>query len=125
MIPEMLRCLLTKDAETQRWLAHCLDLAIVTSAKDEDVAWDNLKSVVRLHVEHCFTHWQEGLTFRASENEIAVFEALKKKQKFCRTDKITFNLIPPQATECPPLWMEGVELTEGAVSVLPESVAVQ
>ena len=85
MIPEMLRCLLTRDAETNRWLGHCLDLDIVTSAKDEDVVWDNLKAVVRLHVEHSF---DAPLSFRASDDEIEVFEALKENRSFAARTKL-------------------------------------
>jgi predicted RNase H-like HicB family nuclease len=124
-IPEVLRCLLTPDAETGRWLGHCLELDVVTSGKDPDAAWKNLKAVVRLHVEHCFTNWQEGLlNFRASDEEIAVFEALKGRQLF-RSDKITFTLIPPQKNELHPLWMQGVELTEGVGSVRTPCTPIQ
>jgi hypothetical protein len=124
-IPDVLRCLLTPDVETGRWLGHCLEFDIVTSGKDPDSAWKNLKAVVRLHVEHCFTNWQEGLTeFRASDEEIAVFEALKERQLF-RSDKITFTLIPPQKDELHPLWMQGVELSEGVGSVPHKSTPLQ
>lgn len=80
LIPDVLRCLLQVDPETRRWNGHCLDLDLATSGKDAEEAWKNLRAVVRLHVEHCFTNWQQGLKFRANDDEIAVFEALKTKQ---------------------------------------------
>lgn len=125
-IPKILRCLLTVDQETGRWLGHCLDFDIVTSGKDEDRAWKNLVSVVRLHVEHCFTHWQDGLKFHADENCVALFEALKQKQEMFRSEKVTFNLIPPTKTEhLAPLWMQGVEWVKGVGVGTSEGVAVQ
>lgn len=122
LIPDTLRCLLTLDRETERWNGHCLDLDIVTSGKDAEQAWQNLRAVVRLHVEHCFTNWQEGLKFRASGEEISVFDALSAKHPM-RREKITFNLVPPQkAEEPPPLWIEAVE-DEGGVLVGSASCA--
>jgi hypothetical protein len=114
LFPDVLRCLLTPDQETGRWNGHCLDLDVATSGKDADQAWHNLRAIVRLHVEHCFTNWQDGLKFRASDEEVATFEALKTKHRV-RSEKITFNLVPPQKfEEPPPLWIEAVE-DEGGV----------
>lgn len=124
LIPDTLRCLLQEDTETGRWNGHCLDLDIATSGKDPDQAWKNLLAVVRLHVEHCFTHWRKGLQCRAEDDEIAIFEALSKKQPV-RREKITFNLIPPQpASELPPLWVEAAEMTGGTAHAESASVAV-
>jgi len=119
LIPDVLRCLLLSDAKTGRWNGHCLDLDIATSGEDPDQAWKNLLAVVRLQVENCFTHWRKGLQFRADEDEIAVFEALSKKQ-LVRREKITFNLAPPAATEMPPpLWVEAAEMTGGVACADP------
>jgi hypothetical protein len=113
LVPSVLRCLLQLDTESKRWNGHCLDLDLATSGKDPDQAWQNLRAVVRLHVEHCFTHWQDGLRFKAEPEEIAVFEALRKHQHI-RSEKITFNLVPPQTQEeLPPLWIEAAQMDEG------------
>ena len=125
-IPKVLRCFLWQDSETGRWLARCLDFDIATSGKDEDRAWKHLSAVVRLHVEHCFTHWQDGLKFRASDDDIALFDAMKKQQDVVRTEKITFNLVPPQKLEhLSPLWMQGIELTQGASRALATGSPIQ
>lgn len=112
VIPKVLSCLLSEDAQTKRWLAHCLDFDLVTSGTDEDQAWKNLKSVVRLHVEQCFTHWQEGLAKRAPQPDWETFKSLDKQQEIVRTEKITFKLVA-KTPEFKPLWMRGVELNEG------------
>lgn len=115
-IPRILSCLLSEDGQTKRWLAHCLDFDLVTSGNDEDQAWKNLKSVVRLHVEQCFTHWPDGLGTKASKENWAIFESLHLQQDMMRTEKITFKLVA-KTPEIQPLWMRGAELgilNEGA-----------
>jgi len=110
LIPNPLSCLLFEDGESKRWIAHCLDFDLATSGKDEDAAWKNLKSAVRTHVEHCFTNWQSGLAKKASEKEFALFEFLRETQKEYRSDKISFNLIPPKTElTISSLWMHGFE----------------
>ena len=96
MIAQRASMLMTKDEATGRWNGHCLDFDIATSGKDPDRAWKNLRAVVRLHVEHCFTHWQEGLTFKACAAEIDLFDRLMAKQQTFRSEKITFDLAPPK-----------------------------
>jgi predicted RNase H-like HicB family nuclease len=113
-IPEVLRCLLSKDMVTGRWLGHCLDFDIVTSGEDEEKAWKNLKAVVRAHVESCFTQWQDGLKFRATRNEIDLFEKLKERQQNFRSDKLELKLTPPPEVKPLPLWIQGIEWIEGA-----------
>jgi hypothetical protein len=114
MIPNVLRCLLTKDPATGRWNGHCLDFNIATSGKDPDRAWKNLRAVVRLHVEHCFTHWQDGLKSRAHQADFTLFDALAQQQHF-RSEKITFDLVAPKASEqLAPLWIQGIELQDPA-----------
>jgi hypothetical protein len=127
MIPKVLRCLLTEDPETGRWNGHCLEFDLATSGIDPDQAWNNLRAVVRLHVENCFTHWQEGLKFRASAEEVALFELLKKQEQPFRSEKITFNLVPPQRPEelLAPLWIQGIELEQGANTGVPRIPALQ
>jgi hypothetical protein len=118
LIPEVLRCLLQHDQETGRWNGHCLDLDLATSGETSEVAWKNLRAVVRLHIEHCFTNWQEGLKFCASDSEIAVFEALKAKQPV-RSEIIQLNLVPPKdrRPSMPALWIQAVEDKEGLLNV--------
>ncbi len=111
-IPDVLSCVLFVDNESNKWVAHCLDFDLATSGRDEDAAWKNLKTVVRVHVENCFTHWPDALKKRASEEEWQQFNALKLEQREFRSEKITFNLVPPKTSEMKPLWMHGFEAGE-------------
>lgn len=118
LIPSVLSCLLAKDAETGRWLGHCLDFDIVTSGLDQDKAWQNLKEVVRLHVEQCFTNWPLGLSRGASQETWKILNDLVDPSKPFRQEKIHLNLVAPTQED---QWMkafalEGVECgkTEGA-----------
>jgi predicted RNase H-like HicB family nuclease len=112
--PDVLRCLLKPDPESKKWVGHCLDFDLVTSGRTLDSAWDNLRAVVKLHVEHCFTHHRDGLEFRASENDFAVFDALKRASTFVRTEKITFDLVQPEF-DLPPVWVECAEDLAGVI----------
>jgi predicted RNase H-like HicB family nuclease len=108
-MPDVLSCILSQDAETKLWLGHCLDFDLVTSAKTQDGAWQNLKSVITTHVEHCFTHHKDGLKFRASKDEWNLFGTLKNKQPMLRQEKITLRLVAPPAEQMPAFWIAGVE----------------
>jgi hypothetical protein len=109
IIPDVLSCLLSQDPETKNWIGHCLDFHLVTSGKNPDSAWSNLRSVITTHVEHCFTHHRDGLQFRAAQSEWDLFEALKKQQPIRRTEKITLRLVAPQTEDGPAFWIQGVE----------------
>jgi hypothetical protein len=123
LLPPVLSCLLTKDKETGRWGGHCLDFDIVTSGLDEDLAWENLKQVVRLHVENCFTHWQLGLKRSASQERWQVFNRLRDPNKPFRQEKIHFDLVAPPLPD--EQWMAAFALPEGTDCGHIESVAVQ
>jgi predicted RNase H-like HicB family nuclease len=110
---KIFRCLLSKDKETGRCLAHCLDLDVMTSATTEESAWANLRKVVRAHIEHCFTFHQDGLKIEADPEEFAEFERVVARCKAegipMRTEKIKLRLTPPQQQLWDEMWMTGVE----------------
>ena len=109
VIPDVLSCLLTQDGETKFWIGHCLNFDLVTSGKDPDSAWENLRAVIKTHIEHCFTHHWDGLKSEAPRADWLLFDALKNKQPLMRTEKITLRLIAPQTEQVPPFWIQGVE----------------
>ncbi len=96
LVPPMISCLLRKDKETGRWEGHCLNFDIVTSGSTEEIAWENLKKVVRRHVEQCFTDWRPGLQRRAAECHWEEFETLKLKGIQFRQDKLSLYLVKPK-----------------------------
>jgi hypothetical protein len=108
-IPEVLSCILSPDPETGRWNGHCLDFDIATSGKDEEIAWNNLKLIVRHHIEECWERWPEGLQIRtASQERWKRFELLKKNQKMARQDKLHLNLVKPHEHE-EDFWIQALE----------------
>lgn len=121
-IPDLLSCVLSRDEETGRWLGHCLDFDLVTSGKTEDEAWKNLRGVVKMHIEHCFTHHRAGLTLRADEEEWDLFRASSRTQP-ARRDKIVLNLIPPPEHEHT-FWIQAIELKHDAKTAAPPVPAV-
>jgi hypothetical protein len=108
-LPDVLSCLITKDDETQLWLAHCLNLDLVTSSKTPDDAWKRLTQVIKMHVEHCFTNRHRGLEHSASDEEWADFKRVKARATPLRSEKVELNLVPGQMDEDKFVWIEGVE----------------
>jgi predicted RNase H-like HicB family nuclease len=106
-----IRCLLNFDPESGAWVAHCLDFDIVTSGRDDSEAWERIKSVVKLHIEHCFTHDQGGLRSHVAPQELidSFDEGLKHWEVW--SDKIKLNLIAPTKPENS-FWIKGVELEQ-------------
>jgi predicted RNase H-like HicB family nuclease len=101
-MPKKFSCLLSPDMETGRWNGHCLDFDIATSGKDEESAWQNLKLIVRYHIEDCFEKWPEGLSRTASQDRWKRFEFLRAKGGMFRQDKIHLNLVTPTEDD---LWI--------------------
>lgn len=122
-IPDVLSCLITHDAATNRWLGHCLDFDLITSGKTPDAAWEHILGVVKVHVENCFTHHRAGLRFRARQQHWDLFEALNKKTDLFRQEKITLRLVQPEEEQQPPVWMKGIETEFGGACGRPDSAA--
>jgi len=107
-LPELFRCLLEK--EQNLWVAHCLDFDLATSGKTEDEAWKRLLKVVKMHVEHCFTHRPDGLELRASQDQWDLFDRLVRNRKGpIRTEKISLTLIPQPQDQADFFWIQGVD----------------
>lgn len=108
-----IRCLLNSDRESGVWVAHCLDFDIVTSGRDDTEAWERIKAVVKLHIEHCFTHDQDGLnSHQAPQSLIDSFDnGLGSRE--VRSDKIKLNLVAP-AKPGDNFWIKGVEIAQPA-----------
>ncbi len=109
-IPKRISCLLDEDEQAGVWVGHCLDFDLVTSGDTPDIAWTNLKSVVKLHIEHCFTHNRGALcAHQASDEDFEVFKKICKTELF-RSDKIRLNLVAPKPPDQLSFWIQGVEI---------------
>jgi hypothetical protein len=117
-LPEIIRCFLSRDKETGLWIGRSLDFGLVTSGKSDEIAWKNLKSVVRLHVEHCFSDDRDAVhKHRASEEEFRAFDESRDAAPF-RSDKIELRMVAPRAPDSLSFWMQGVELGIAATANL-------
>src|SRR5438309_9761770 len=109
-IPDTLSCLLSVDPASGFWLGHSLDFGLITSGRTDEIAWKNLKEVIRVHVEHCSRNRPEVLKeHRASEGKWVLFQELKDRGLHFRSDKLRFHLVPKLEAESP-VWMQGIEL---------------
>src|ERR1051325_7732009 len=95
-IPDPIKCILSIDQETGLWVGRCLDFGLVTSGKTAESAWTNLKSVVKLHIEHCFTNDEFRLSkHRAPDEDFTDFDH-QTQHDHVRSDKIELNLVAPK-----------------------------
>jgi len=124
-LPDVLSCLLTFDAESRRWNGHCLDFDIVTSGLNQDAAWSNLKDVVRLHVEQCFTNWRPGLNREATQDHWTMFRVLSSVNRPFRQDRIEFDLVEPAGDDIHGVWLKALTALEGSLNGKAEGAFVQ
>jgi hypothetical protein len=105
----VLSCLSSVDKETGLYLSHCLNFDIMEAGKTEEEAWQNVKLAVKYYVEHCYTHFQDGLVETApSENWAEFAEAAKHADGPPRMEMIEIELRPPLPDNEVPIWMQGV-----------------
>jgi predicted RNase H-like HicB family nuclease len=110
-LPESISCMLHLDTESGAWVSRCLDFDLVTSGKTEKESWANLKSVVKLHIEHCFTNNRGALSLhRADDEDFALFRKMTETGNNFWSDKIELNLVapPPKVPDQISFWIKGV-----------------
>ena len=108
-IPETISCLICRDQDSGLWNGHCLDFDIVTSAATPQRAWEHLKTVVKAHIEHCFSHSVPVDTFAATGEHWSTFQKLACSQPN-RNDKIEVRLVARRVPDRNEFWIKGVEL---------------
>ena len=110
ILPSSISCLLSLDQETGSWIGKCLDFGLVTSGATEEQAWSNMKSVVKMHVEHCCRNSQEAVcSIPAAPAEMRRFEELWKNHEGW-SDRIVLNLVAAKARESDvKFWIRAIE----------------
>jgi hypothetical protein len=106
----VLSCLGGHDPETSLFIAHCLDFDLVESAPTWQKAWENLKLVVKHHIEYCYYNNPKGLTFSAPAHDWKRFAALigSSTENLRVVESITIDLRPPLPATDIPVWIHGV-----------------
>jgi len=66
-VPQYLPCIIERDTETSLFVGHCLTYDLVSTSKVFREAIDNLKALIKLHIEYSYTHYKEGLTVTADD----------------------------------------------------------
>jgi predicted RNase H-like HicB family nuclease len=108
-----LSCLLQRDAETATFVGHCLDYDLLECGKTEDDAWDNLKIVIKRHIEFCAARSAEGLNRQAKkERWDAFYEAIQRNPNSLRIETIEIDLsasLPENEIE---MWIQMATIQE-------------
>jgi predicted RNase H-like HicB family nuclease len=95
-----LSCLIERDKATGTYIGHCLNYDLMDSGKTPQEAWENLKFVMKSHIEFCYTHLQSGLKRTAKRRDWdRFFEAIQSDPSSVIAEKLELDLKPPTLPE--------------------------
>jgi hypothetical protein len=104
-----LSCLVERDEQTGMFIGHCLDYDLMETGKSDEEAWSNLKTVVKHHIEHCYSFYQNGLKKQAArEDWDRFYQYLQENGGQCQIEKIEIELRPPLPEQDISIWIQGV-----------------
>lgn len=98
---QSLSCLTYLDESTGVFISHCLNYDLMDCGPTCDVAWQNLKIVMKNHIEFCYTNYPEGLMRKPARREKwdIFFNALRANPKDLIVEKMELELKPPSLPE--------------------------
>jgi hypothetical protein len=99
-----LSCVVKKDEDTGMFVGHCLNYDLMDSGKTPQKAWENLRFVVKSHIEFCYTHHQSGLKRTATQRDWdrffeAMQQAIESDPSCIHFEKLELDLKPPTLPE--------------------------
>lgn len=104
-----LSCLIEKDKETGVFIGHCLNYNIMECGGSVDEAYENLKLVLKHHIEFCHSRYPAGLTRQAPKEDWDKFYiALQENRESLVVDRIEIEPLPPLPEHEIPIWIQGV-----------------
>jgi len=109
-----LSCLTWRDTETRVYISHCLNYDLMETGSTADEAWKNLKTVMKHHIEYCYTRHPMGLRRSAPSERwqafyVALQKQLKKNPQGVVVEMLEIDPLPPLPEHAVPLWVQGVE----------------
>lgn len=104
--PLTLPCLIEWDEAVKCFVGHCLTFDLVSTAGTPRAAFDNLKILIKRHVEYSYTHHKAGLKVSADEVEWDRWRDLVNSGKVRRqsVEKVEVNLQEPW--DSPAFWAD-------------------
>lgn len=115
-------CLTWQDDDTGVFISHCLNYDLMQCGDTEEEAWNNLKTAMKHHIEHCWSRYPAGLRRRAGKEDWQRFyRALKKavqdNGKGIVVEKMEIDPLPPLPEYEIPVWIQGVNLGRNGFAV--------
>src|SRR5579863_7640486 len=84
-----LSCLTWRDKDTKVFISHCLNYDLMETGSSADEAWKNLKTVLKHHIEHCYSRYPQGLSRSAPSDQWQEFYlSLKRNPQGVRVEKL-------------------------------------
>lgn len=104
-----LAVLTQKDEDSGAFVAHCLNYDLMECGNTPEIAWQNIKIVIKAQVEHCYTYDKAGLQRVAKQEEWDKFyEAVQKYPNSVKVEQIQIELKPPLPEHEIPIWIQKV-----------------
>lgn len=95
-----------QDKDSGAFVAHCLTLDLMECGNTPESAWQNLKGVIKAHLEYCYTHNQQGQERSAAQEDWdRYYESIRRNPEDVRVEQIQIELRPPTAEREIPLWI--------------------
>jgi predicted RNase H-like HicB family nuclease len=112
---ELFACLTWKDRESGVFISHCLNYDLKQCGDTYEEAWQNLKTAMKHHIEHCWSRYPAGLQRRASKEEWQKFyqslqKALQENPKGIVVEEMKIDPLPPLPELEIPVWIQGVKV---------------
>lgn len=109
-----LSCLTWRDPASNAYVSHCLNYDLMETGSSFDEAWQNLKTVMKHHIEHCYSRYPQGLGRSASKERWQEFYLTLQKQlqenpQGVVVEKLDIDPLPPLPEYEIPIWIQGVE----------------
>ena len=109
-----LSCLTWRDPQSSVYISHCLNYDLKETGANLEESWQNLKIVMKHHIEHCYSRYPQGLRRSASkecwqEFYLALQKQLQENPQGVVVEKLDIDPLPPLPEYEIPIWVQGVE----------------
>lgn len=115
-VPLTLPCLVELDQDTKLFTGHCLTYDLVSTAQSPRDAVENLRTLIKRHIEYSYTHHKAGLSVTADDSEWQRWKDMVNSGKVMRMSvepiEVSFN--EPWDS---PTFLASVNFAQGADSI--------
>lgn len=103
-VPQSLPCVIERDRETNLFVGHCLTYDLVSTAKNKRDAIENLKGLIKCHIEYSYTHHKAGFSVTADESDWLRWREMVKSGELVQTAVEPIEVCFNEPWDSPAFW---------------------